>query len=421
MKMNILLLCNLPPQAADANTISDHILSFETFSSHTVWRCSSLGDLPARLDLNRFDVLVIHYSLYLLNNYISAAAKQRIKNFKGLKILFVQDEYRQINALIAQIRFLEIDVLFSCFPESEIFRIYPEEKLPGTTKYNTLTGYVPWRLLEHVPTDINQRVIDVGYRAKKLPFWYGELAFEKWDIAAKWLKHSENTDVITDISCRDNARIYGKDWVTFLDNCKTTLGVESGASVMDFTGQLEKEIDFYQLMHPNHSFDQVQKKFLLEHEGKYRLNQISPRCFEAIAMKSVLILYEGEYSGILIADRHYIMLKKDFSNFATVCETLKDTDYLQNMADVSYREIALNPEYAYLGFIHKFDEIVRKEFQVKNKTRACSAYESEEYQRAVNAVSFKNKWIKYRLYLYKKLPSFLRLIIRGILRPEAGI
>ncbi|QRN03379.1 hypothetical protein GH742_05590 [Legionella sp. MW5194] len=317
MKLNILFLCNRPLLGNDANTIVDHIDAFENYSSHKIWVHSGMGDISSKLDFNKFDAIIIHYSLCILNDhYLSKNAKKRIADYKGLKIIFVQDEYRQINTMRQELKSLNVDVLFSCFCEEEIKRIYPENELPRVSKYNNLTGYIPKRLLNYDNVKpIADRAIHVGYRGRRLPFWYGELGFEKWDIVEKWKKHTIHEKLNVDISYNESDRIYGENWIEFIGNCKATLGVESGASVMDFTGELEKKIEKYQFLHPRVTFHQVQAMFLKEHEGKFYLNQISPRCFEAIALKTALVLYEGNYSGILKPERHYIELKRILAIF----------------------------------------------------------------------------------------------------------
>ncbi|MCP0914362.1 MULTISPECIES: hypothetical protein [Legionella] len=420
--LNILLLCNKPPVGQDANTIVDHIEAIEHYSAHRIWLCSNLGELSPKLDLNRFDAVIIHYSICLLNDYyLSLSAKKRLRDYQGLKIVFVQDEYRQINKMVAELAFLKIDVLFTCFPEEEMGRIYSPEQLPNVAKYNNLTGYIPERLTtlaEQIP--IKERPIHVGYRGRKLPFWYGELAYEKWNIVEKWLTHANRADLTADVSFNERERIYGKDWIKFLSACKTTLGVESGASVMDFTGELEKNIDFHQLTHPNEPFHVVQEKFLRRHEGQYKLNQISPRCFEAIALKTVLVLYEGEYSNILVPGRHYISLKKDFSNIEAVLACIRNDDYLQTMADTAFQEIALNPAYSYRTFINKVDEIIRQEFKLRHK-KIVEAYEEGQYQAAMRYISLKSRFYKTGLRIYQKMPEGIRLLIKGVLRPKAAI
>jgi hypothetical protein len=84
------------------------------------------------------------------------------------------------------------------------------------------------------------------------------------------------------------------------------------------------------------------------------MNQISPKMFEAIALKTALVLFEGSYSGILKPDLHYISLKKDFSNLKQVLAKLDDISYLENITETAFKDIILSGKYNYEQFIHIF-------------------------------------------------------------------
>ena len=73
---------------------------------------------------------------------------------------------------------------------------------------------------------------------------------------------------------------------------------------------------------------------------------ITPRSFEAIAMKTVQVMYPGEYSGILEPWKHYIPINRDFSNLNEVIKALKNDEFLQKMADHAYTEIIESQNYS---------------------------------------------------------------------------
>jgi hypothetical protein len=378
-KLRVLLMGVRP--AAIASTIVDHLCSFGRYSRHHVYFLQNerplRGDIfglvrtfPKWLNLNRFDVLVIHYSNYLPSElHFDARARARIRDFTGLKVLFLQDEYREIDTITARIRELGIDVLFSCVPQDEIEKVYPAERLPGLTRINTLTGFVP----EHVVTlnvpPIALRPIDVGFRSRKVPYWLGELGREKWEIINKFTTAAAGSGLVLDLSYEEHDRIYGTAWLEFICSCKTMLGTESGASVFDFTGEIQRSVEECLARRPQTSFDEVSERFLRPHEGRIRLNQISPRCFEAAALRTAMVLYEGEYSGVLKPWRHFIPLRKDFGNFDDVLRAIRDIAGLQSMVDRAYEEIALNAKYSYRQFVEQFDVVVQTELRDRRKDR----------------------------------------------------
>ena len=364
-----------------ANTIADHLRAFGRYSRHRVYFLQSqralrddftggLATFPEWLALSRFDVLIIHYSNYLPSElHFDARAREQIRAFTGLKVLFLQDEYREIDAVTARIGELGIDVLFTCVPSDEIERVYPAERLPGLTRINTLTGFVPEDLTELDVPRVAARSIDVGFRSRKVPYWLGELGREKWEIVPKFTRAAAGSGLVLDLSYEEHDRIYGRAWLKFICSCKTMLGTESGASVFDFTGEIQRSVEGYVATRPDAGFDDVSERFLRPHEGRIRINQISPRCFEAAALRTAMVLYEGRYSDVLEPWRHFIPLRKDLGNIDEVLRAIRDTTALQKMVDRAYQEIALDPRYSYRTFIDRFDAVVEAELRNRGKAR----------------------------------------------------
>lgn len=375
--LNILMLCNRPARNADASTVTDHLEAFGRFSRHKITVLSFLRELPSGLDLSRFDVVVIHYTIaigYLSEHYISAAAKARVRAFEGLKVAFIQDEYRAVNIVIEALRHMEVGLLFTCVPEAEIGKVYDRIKLPGLRAINNLTGYVPEKLLARPVPTVTDRTIDIGYRTRKPPFWLGALSVEKWRIADAVGERAAAAGLRTDISYFEGDRLYGDAWIDFVSNCRIMLGVESGASVFDFEGDLQQRVDAYVAAHPAAGFEEVQERFLRPYEGLIRLNQISPRCFEAAALRTPMVLFEGEYSGVLVAGRHYLALRKDYSNLDLILEATRDLERMQSMADCAYNEVACNPAWSYRSFVDSFDAEVERELAVRARPPMRRAY-----------------------------------------------
>jgi hypothetical protein len=86
------------------------------------------------------------------------------------------------------------------------------------------------------------------------------------------------------------------------------------------------------------------------------MNQISPRAFEAIACRTALVLFEGLYSGVLEPGKHFIALKKDFSNVDDVLAKLQDDAYLEAMTERAYADIIGSGRFSYEGLVRLVDE-----------------------------------------------------------------
>ena len=365
--LKILLFCDRPGEYESAATIIDHIDSFEKYSKYEIVTWSTLEGLPDQDILSLFDCLIVHYSISLLyERYVSRETLEKIRSFNGLKVLFIQDEYRRVNFACKQINYAGIDMVYSCAPQNVAKKMYARLN-ENIVLRTTLTGFVPEALSEKETKPISKRNIDVGYRARRVPFYLGSKGIEKYLIGKTFLKKVNNRNLNCNISSKESDRIYGKAWIEFLSNCKITLGTESGSSIIDFTGNTEYQLNFHQAFHPFSNFEDVPDKFL-KSDGKLEIQVISPRCFEAVALGTVLVLYPGEYSGILKKEKHYISLEKDFSNINEVVERIKDGEGLQKMADFAREDLVKSGNYSYETFIKGFDEDLDQLISEKNIT-----------------------------------------------------
>jgi hypothetical protein len=353
-RLEILLLCDYRPDGAA--TVCEHIDAIARHSHHRVHVLSMLGELEPDLDLNRFDAVIIHYSLVVARDeYLGRMTRYRLRYYHGLKAIFIQDEYRWVNDTVAAMRYLGVDLLFTCVPGTEVEKVYPVAALPATRKINVLTGYVPEYLTRLSAPGYAERPIDVGYRARRLPAWYGDLGQEKWRIAERFAADAPRYGLHCDLSCAETDRLYGNAWVAFVQSCRAVLGVESGASVFDFSGLIQNQVERFEHEHPHATFSEIRERFFSNVDGAIRLNQISPRCFEAAALRTLMILYEGDYSGLLQPWRHYVPLRKDHGNMDEVVAALRDEAIWERITTAAFEEVALNPDCSYRAFVAQVD------------------------------------------------------------------
>lgn len=310
------------------------------------------------LDLSAFDVLVLHYSLVITaDGYVSPRLRERIRAFQGLKVQFLQDEYRWVDEITAMMRFLEIDVLFSIVPEREIENVYGG-RIPDVTVVPTLAGYVPDELVGHSVLSLSQRWLDVGYRGRVLPFWNGALSQEKVEIARGVLERIGPYGLRHDIAWAESDRLYGRRWIRFLASCRTTLGTESGTSITDFDGSVERAVRSYLAERPRASFAEVSREVLAPYEGNVMMNVVSPRVFEAAALRTAMVLFPGHYGGTVRPWEHYVPLEKDYSNFDQVVEAIRDSSLLERLTECAYEEFVASGLYSLRNFVRQFDDVV---------------------------------------------------------------
>jgi hypothetical protein len=174
----------------------------------------------------------------------------------------------------------------------------------------------------------------------------GRVANDKVVIAEEFIKRADQLNLSVDISVQEKDRVYGEEWTQCLSNCRATLATESGSSIWDRDGEVERAVDAALMESPRATFEEIYQKILEPYEGKLLYTAISPRVFEAVALGTPLIMFPGWYNGILEPDVHYIKLEKDFSNIETVVEKLRDDETLTTIADTAFRDLIASRDYS---------------------------------------------------------------------------
>ena len=113
------------------------------------------------------------------------------------------------------------------------------------------------------------------------------------------------------------------------------LGSESGSNVFDFDGSV---IELHRKMKaedPDLPYARF-RPFIAEREKEIDMGQISPRMFEAAAMRTAMVLIRGRYSGLLKPHEHYIPLEPDYSNLDDTLKLINDLPALEAMVERAY-------------------------------------------------------------------------------------
>lgn len=365
--MNVLILYN--STQTFTNTVYEHLASFGEYSSHRVFFAHADQISKFNINLNAFDAVGIHFTIRLPFDQISISTALSLTEFKGLKFLFIQDEYDFPKRVWQWINRLGIRLVFTVVPEAGIEVVYPREEFPNTRFVTNLTGYVPEKLPPtHELPPPSRRELMFGYRGRPLPIRYGQLGVEKISVGALVKDYCGRHGISNDIAWSEESRIYGPDWYEFVVSCRSMLGSESGSNVFDWDGDLAVQIERYKDEHPHAVDEDIFRDLIEPREMPGLMNQLSPRVFEAIASRTVLVLFEGEYSGVINPWEHYIPLKKDGSNIAEVVEKLSDNEFVDQLATDAYSHVIASGKYSYQSFVFKIDEEISKEVALLRST-----------------------------------------------------
>ncbi len=274
-----------------------------------------------------------------------------IRRSSAKKIAFPQDDYDHYAILDQWMVDWKVDVIFSPLAE------YADELYPQSSRKAAilpcLTGYVDSAdiaiIERHAQQPMAERRIDVGYRARRLPYKFGRFGLLKSDIADRFTAavQKSGATLALDISTRPEATILGTNWLKFLGNCRFVLGTASGSSLLDPDGRVQNAILAYQAVHPNADFDEVEMNCFPGLEGRRLYATLGPRILEAAAVRACQILVPNDGLKPLLPDVHYIPLDPFCKNIDEVLSKMADLDRAKAMADATYDLLISSNDYKY--------------------------------------------------------------------------
>lgn len=388
--LNVLLIVNTGFE--EIGTIRQHVDALMRAGCRGVVKV----DVAAahRIDFSAFDAVVIHWTVTIASRRrLLPVVREKIAAFPGLKILFIQDEFRWIDATAEAIRELGIGIVFSLVHPSVVRQVYHHPFLSHVRFEYTLTGFVSDELVTRRVPEYEDRRFDVIYRARRLTAWHGYHTLQKWQIADAFIEDARRFGLNVDISTRENDRIYGERWFDFIANARACLGTESGASVLDYTGEIQRRAEAHLAREPQTTFEQLRELYFKGNDGKVVMNVISPRCFEAAALRSLMIMYPGEYGGILEPGRHYVVLKPDHSNIEEVVDILRTPSRAKEIIARAYDEIAASGRWNFRSLGAHLERVLKDEGRVVRKSAVTTGM--VEQAARYSAVARRREKVKY--------------------------
>jgi hypothetical protein len=382
----------------------DHLFSFAEYAEgyNSYYLNIFTSSIPRYFSLIKFDLVVFSWS-FLGNRFTHQTFRdslkkiQLIKSYDCPKIALPQDEFSNTAALCDVINEFSIDIVYSVSPESEWKKMYHTVDFNKVKFYQVLTGYLDENLIRKISimhANASSRPIDIGYRSGSAVYW-GRFNLVKFTIAELFYEYALKRELKTDIAFGWNNFLMGDEWYDFLMQCKYMPGVEGGSSIHDWDGSLFDTVKKFLLANPKATFDLIESNCIPEgKDGELTVVALSPRHLEACLTKTCQILVEGAYNGILIPGRHYIELKKDFSNIETVMDHIVRDDLRDEIIQNAYIDIVLSGKYTYKSFVDFILDTALEKREVQPKTSA--------------SLHLLNKVLDKLSWKYVKIFSFLR-------------
>lgn len=350
-------------------TTKEHLDAFKRYSTeHVDYLNVEHERTPPLSELNRYDLIVFHY-LFFTRRWSGRSAfldttdrTGDLRYARGRKVMLPQDEFLHADLLCEFINEFGIDAVFSVAPENTWEAIYRGIDFNATRFHHVLTGYVDDNFAQTLSkpgiVPVGPRTIDVGYRTAGRPyFWFGRHGLLKETIAHVFRDAAGKAGFKADISVEARDTITGDNWYRFLMNCRFTIGVEGGTSMIDRDGTIKTKTDRYVEAHPDAGYDDVARACFPGVDGTVPLYALSPRHLEACMTRTVQVLIEGEYNGVLRANDHYIPLRADFSNLDEVIERMRSEPARLAMAERAFLDVVASGRYSYRSFVSRVTEL----------------------------------------------------------------
>jgi len=354
----------------------------------------------------KFDGIILDVTLLCLRYpYHKKYYEFLIKNFDfvrhsdAVKIAFPQDEYDCSELLDNWMIKWGVDLVISPLADNPVINeIYKKYSKIGKIAQG-YTGYIDKDFfdLKNKVMPFEKRKVDICYRARKLPPYFGKIGELKWRIADIVKDKSKKYNLITDISYKEKDTIIGEKWYEFLGNSKFTLGSLSGSSLIDPRGEIQEKVREYCRKKPDYTYEEVEQLFYPGMD-KYNFTAISPRNIEAAFTLTGQILVEGPYSGILEPWVDYIPLKPNGSNFNEVYEAMVDKKFAMQVIQNCYAKIVETKDLYYETVANKIINFI---YEYKTK---------KHVQSENNELMFNNLLEKYNREMRLKYKAYFNYL-----------
>jgi hypothetical protein len=350
--MNILVLHKLGNPAAAPHFLVRHVFSLRNnFPEHNYIYHDCNLQVPSWLKEFQFDAIILDVTLLCVRWAPDELFRKTLADLDfvrlscAFKVAMPQDEYDCSAILDQWMVDWSVDVVYSVLSENHDV-LYPKYHKIGSIRL-AFTGYLDESSLMFPRSPFRSRKIDIGYRARKLPAYFGRIGAQKEQVGIAVAQKATSLSLKVDIKIGVEHSLNGTYWLDFLGRSKFTLGSNSGSSLMDPVGAIRRRVYDFVWRNPNANFEDIEAACFPGEDGRYEFTAISPRILEAAVMDSCQILVPGHYSGIFKAWEHYIPIEPDAGNFDDVYKAMSDETLVLPMIARARETILSHPQFRY--------------------------------------------------------------------------
>jgi glycosyltransferase involved in cell wall biosynthesis len=368
--MEILVLHSVDDPRAARRTTLNHLLFLPKYAPEHHYTFHRLCRPTAEIDNRSFDAVILD-TTFLCSRWAKPTSifeKIRqdydfVRRWQAVKIAMPQDEYDHSAILDEWLADWGIDVVYSpCFRDRFLFYNKTAEQAEIVEGFTGYVDDVDLQLGPRFARPFSERQIDIGYRARDLGAYFGRIGQIKSILGDRVAAAAKGSRLCLDVSTRADDTLVGEAWMTFVGNCRFTLGSYSGSSLLDPYGMIKDTIAAYLAKHPGAPFEEIEATCFAGQDNRSIMTALSPRVFETAILRSCPVMVRGWYSGVMEADEHYIPIEPDFSNLATVLDRLRDEEAAQRIIERCYADLIENDCFRYSSLARSLiDHVCRRQ------------------------------------------------------------
>lgn len=281
-------------------------------------------------DLLTADVIILLYSVDLAHGGPQERLlRKALKYRRGKVVYFPRNEFKWFRSKREFISDINVDLVASQLPITAARYLYadlaPTISLPHALNLALFNRSRPFA----------KRDIFLGGRSTIYPAFLLDNDRNSLSQFVHDVKRAAARKRI-DYSTQASKRLDRRAWAQFLNRCQFTVSSEAGTNYLDKDGQTQEEMEWYEATHKRVTVATLELIFGQKVKKMPSGKAISSRHFEAIGCGVCQVLLEGDYNGILLPGRHYLALKKDFSNKNIVIAQMSDEKLVSGIIDAAY-------------------------------------------------------------------------------------
>lgn len=311
-----------------------------------------------------FDVGIVTYEVLALRSSPAwPAIRRRLKKYLepcGRRIAFPQDDYSFSERLDRLFVETGIERVWSPIARNLEF-LYPCSLRAGVDFRECLTGY--WesdltQVAESLRQDFELRPKDIGTRVRDLDPFLGAKAQRKALLVRSFANEANKEGFICDVGTSESHSFMGISWWRFLAGCRFTVGRRGGASIADPKGKFQRRYRLVQALIPNSTSSLKLSLSGVGGREEHDFTAISPRLFEAAALRVCQVLEEDAYTEEFEPWIHYLPLRSDLRNTQQIFDAMRDIERCKEIADASWSRLIHSDDFSYSTFVADFAQTI---------------------------------------------------------------